>query len=140
MTYKEVQHLVNTALAGEMLSFSELLPHLNYAIDEINANLNTIYPTFEIKAGAHEYTAFADKYIRMVVIPGAAWHFYVNDEEGMQTAPQYQIEFQKGLFFMLRDSIYNTPLEYQADLLQGSTSSEYDPDRGLFVDGSDFQI
>lgn len=125
MKLVDIQHLMNEALAGEMLSFREMLPHLNYAIDEINTNLNTIYPEFKIEEGPQEYNHFDDRYIRMVVIPGAAWHFYVADEEGMQTAPQYQIEFQKGLFFMLRDTVHNIPAQYKAHIHQGSTSSDF---------------
>lgn len=141
MKLVDIQHLMNEALAGELLSFREMLPHLNYALDEINTNLNTIYPEFKIEEGIQEYNHFEDRYIRMVVIPGAAWHFYVADEEGMQTAPQYQIEFQKGLFFMLRDTVHNIPDQYKAHLHQGTTSSEFARgDRGLWIDGSNFQI
>lgn len=141
MLLTTVQKLFNEALAGETLSYKEMLPHLDAAIDDINAKLNTIYPVFSevpYENSESEYSFFPDKYIRMVVIPGAAWHFYVMDEEGLQTAPQYQADFENGKFLMQRDMLYKIPEEFQDDdqqgFIVGDPESDIFGDRGLVVD------
>ena len=141
MLLSQVQKLFNDALAGETLSYKEMLPHLDAAIDEINTKLNTIYPVFSevpYATSESEYNFFPDKYIRMAVIPGAAWHFYVMDEEGLQTAPQYQANFENGKFIMQRDMLYKIPEEYQDDdnngFIVGDPESDIFGDRGLVVD------
>lgn len=141
MLLTQVQKLFNEALAGETLSYKEMLPHLDAAIDGINTKLNTIYPVFSevpYENADSEYAFFPDKYIRLVVIPGAAWHFYVMDEEGLQTAPQYQADFENGKFIMQRDMLYKIPEEYQDDDQQGFVVGDPDNDifgdRGLIVD------
>lgn len=141
MLLSQVQKLFNDALAGETLSYKEMLPHLDAAIDEINTKLNTIYPVFSevpYDTSESEYNFFPDKYIRMAVIPGAAWHFYVMDEEGLQTAPQYQANFENGKFIMQRDMLYKIPEEYQDDdnngFIVGDPESDIFGDRGLVVD------
>jgi hypothetical protein len=141
MLLSQVQKLFNDALAGETLSYKEMLPHLDAAIDEINTRLNTIYPVFSevpYDTSESEYNFFPDKYIRMAVIPGAAWHFYVMDEEGLQTAPQYQANFENGKFIMQRDMLYKIPEEYQDDdnngFIVGDPESDIFGDRGLVVD------
>lgn len=142
MLITQVRKLFNDALAGETLSIMEMLPHLDAAIDSINAKLNTIYPVFSdipnIQLNDAKYDFFPDKYIRMVVIPGAAWHFYVMDEEGLQTAPQYLQDFENGKFIMQRDLLYKIPEEYQDDddqgFIVGDPESDIFGDRGLVVD------
>lgn len=123
MLITNIQKLFNSALAGETLSVKEMLPHLDAAIDGINDKLNTCYPVFselDLTTANAEYSYFPDKYIRTVVIPGAAWHYYVMDEEGLQTAPQYQLDYENGKFIMQRDMLYNIPEEFQADEEAGS--------------------
>ena len=141
MLLTQVQKLFNEALAGETLSYKEMLPHLDAAIDSINTKLNTTYPVFsDVPYGDADsaYAFFPDKYIRMVVIPGAAWHFYVMDEEGLQTAPQYQQDFENGKFIMQRDMLYKIPEEFQDDdhagFVVGDPESDIFGDRGLVVD------
>lgn len=141
MLIVQIQKLFNMALAGETLTIKEMIPHLDAAIDGINDKLNTCYPVFsDIDTTTHdaEYNYFADKYIRTVVIPGAAWHYYVMDEEGLQTAPQYQADYETGKFMMLRDTLYNIPEEYQAESEAGSIIGDETSDifgyRGLVVD------
>ena len=142
MLITQIQKLFNEALAGETLSIKEMLPHLDAAIDGINAKLNTTYPVFSEIENYNDsstvYNYFPDKYIRMVVIPGAAWHFYVMDEEGLQTAPQYQQDFENGKFVMQRDMLYKIPEEYQDDdqqgFIVGDPESDIFGDRGLVVD------
>lgn len=141
MLLTQVQKLFNEALAGETLSYKEMLPHLDAAVDSINTMLNTIYPVFsEVPNTSNDsvYDFFPDKYIRMAVIPGAAWHFYVMDEEGLQTAPQYLQDFENGKFIMQRDMLYKIPEEYQDDdnagFIVGDPESDIFGDRGLVVD------
>jgi hypothetical protein len=126
--------LNNTALVELMA--------LDFAIDEINDSLNSIYPTFsELLAEnpeAKEYAYFPDRYIRRAVISGAAWNYYVVDEEGLQTSLQYQVDFEKGKFIMQRDMLYNIPKEYQAPLSHGyvigDRSNDTVGERGIEVD------
>ena len=141
MLITQIQKLFNEALAGESLSYKEMLPHLDAAIDSINAKLNKTYPVIsDVHAETYDdvYDFFPDKYIRMVVIPGAAWHFYVMDEEGLQTAPQYLQDFENGKFIMQRDMLYKIPEEYQDDdnqgFIVGDPESDIFGDRGLVVD------
>lgn len=138
MLLTDIVKKVNQLLAGEQLTYGELLPHLDYAIDCINQSLGARYPAFsELPAGTTVYNAFDDKYIRSVVGTGAAWRFYVTDEEGINTAAQYQQDFQEALFIMQRDMIYNVPAAYQADVNEGSVIGDVDSatlgDRGLIV-------
>lgn len=141
MLISQIKKLFNEALAGETLSVNEMLPHLDAAIDGINAKLNSTYPVFsEIPTDTYDasYDYFPDKYIRTVVIPGAAWHFYVMDEEGLQTAPQYLQDFETGKFCMQRDMLYKIPEEFQDDdhagFIVGDPESDIFGDRGLVVD------
>ena len=143
MILKGIQRLFNNALAGDTLPLKEQLPHLDAAIDAINTKLNTCYPVFSELNWADtelDYDCFPDQYIRQVVIPYAAWHYYVNDEEGLQTATQYQQDAQTGLFYMQRDLLYDIPQMYQATSAQGAVDGNPDSwvvgDRGLsFFDG-----
>lgn len=141
MLLTDIQKLFNTALAGDTLSITEMLPHLDAAVDGINSTLNTVYPVFsqlDTFSSGVKYDYFPDRFIRTVVIPGAAWHYYVTDEEGLQTAPQYQADFEKGKFIMLRDMLYDIPEEYQAEIEQGSVIANPNNDtlgaRGLICD------
>ena len=141
MLLTKIKKLFNEALAGETLTMSEMLPHLDAAIDAINDKMNTIYPVFsdlDVTAPEAVYAYFPDRYIRTVVIPGAAWHFYVTDEEGAQTAMQYQVDFENGKFTMLRDMLYDIPAQYQANSEQGSIVAPLSNDtlgyRGLVFD------
>ena len=144
MLITKIRESINMALAGEMLSMRELLPHLDYAIDQINETMNTKFPAFsDLAEGAAEYTAIPDKYIRSVIVPGAAWHFYVYDEEGIQSANQYSSIFELAKFTMLRDYSMYVPEEYRAE---STGYAETDPDniqlgdRGLITDVSNFFI
>lgn len=142
MLFTDIQKLMNTQLAGETLTFKEMLPHLDFAIDEINSTLNTTFPTFtevrEDNIDAESYDCFPDKYIRTVVVPGAAWNFYVVDEEGLQTSPQYQTAFEKGKFIMQRDSLYSIPEEYldsyEQGFIEGNPNNDTLGVRGLELD------
>ena len=131
MPIKEIVSRINGKLAGELLNYSELKPYMDSVIDDINTQLNSKYPAFsELEVSATEYTAFPDRYIRQVVIPGAAWYYFVADEEGNPTALQYQADYQKNLWTMFRDMLYGVPPEYQVDTMQGSTTFAQEADGG----------
>ena len=137
MLLTKIASEVNKKLAGEMLTYLELVSFLDSTIDDINSQLNSCYPAFSELDKATEYNHFPDRYIRTVVIPGAAWYFYVADEEGTQTAMQYSTDYNRGLYLMLRDHIFNVPDEYRADSQQGTVDFEFMQEEGLpgiFVD------
>lgn len=128
MQVSAIQSLLNQSLAGEMLSYKQMLVHLNWALDEINATLNSEFPEFT--ADMTEYTAFPDKYIRMCIVPGAAHHFYVVDEEGQTSEYGFAQQFEINKFRMLRDYSHLIPEEYQSDADNGTTESTYEDSKG----------
>lgn len=146
---------INSQLAGELLNISELTVFVDKAIDEINTRLNTAFPVLsdeiakiqEKGSQKFEYNAIPDKYIRTVVVPGAAFKYYTTDEEGAAVAPKYEEEFLKGLFYMERDYLNLVPEKYQESLDQGwirgngiLESDEYNRQGGFTIDGSVFQL
>ena len=106
---------VNAKLAGEQLTFEEMVLFLDETIDDINRELNACYPAFSEVDRSLDYNYFPNKYIRSVVITGAAYKFYVTDEEGIITATQYQYDYLNNLFAMKRDYSASVPEEYLAD-------------------------
>lgn len=129
MQVSNIQSLINQNLAGEMLSYKQQLVHLNWALDEINATLNTVFPEFT--ADMTEYTAIPDRYIRMCLVPGAVHHFYIVDEEGQTGEYNFVQEFETNKFRMLRDYSHQIPDEYLADGDNGTTVSTYEDNEGL---------
>lgn len=120
-----VSHIVqgiNQQLADEQFPYFRLERYMDAVIDDINDELNSSFPTFsELRlkdpegVAPQEYDYFPDKYIRSVVIKGAAYKYYIMDEEGMATAEAYQFEYADALFVMLRDYLDAVPEEYDAD-------------------------
>ena len=99
---------INNQLEGELLTIHELCNVIDKAIDDINTRLNTCFPVLSDvlvitdpdtgnQFPATEYNAIPDNYIRTVVIPGAVFKFYINDEEGAAVAPQGTVLYGKGL-------------------------------------------
>jgi hypothetical protein len=96
---------------------------MDRVIDDINTRLNTVFPTFteykednkELAAELLDYTAIPDKYLRSVVVPGAAYKYYTTDEEGSYAAPKYEEEYRTALFYMERDFSFRVPEQYRAD-------------------------
>ena len=139
---------INTQLDGELLGINDVCDVIDKAIDDINTRLNTRFPVLsdvlaEQGNRATEYTAIPDRYIRTVVIPGAVFKFYINDEEGAAVAPKHEEEYLKGLFYMERDYIALVPEEYQAPDTQGYLPDPmYDDARkgGFSIDSSVFQL
>lgn len=111
---------INNMLAGEQLVYSQLEPYLDEVIDDINRNLNSCFPAFSeiekdiLHIADTNYNFFPERYIREVVCKGAAFKFYIMDEEGSPTAEQYGQDYLTALFYMTRDFIEYVPPEYQA--------------------------
>lgn len=126
MTLDSIVASVNAKLAGEMLTFSQLQVFLDATIDDINADLDAKFPTFsEFENNKDQYPdypnydLFPDRFIRTVVVTGAAYKFYVADEEGIATAPGYAQEYDQARYLMIRDYADQVPEEYDVDNTQG---------------------
>lgn len=141
MRYNAIVSLISKKLADEIVSESEMLSYMDAVIDDINTELNASFPTFsefkeqnsDISGTLLDYTALPDKYIRTVVIPGAAFKFYTTDEEGSYAAPKYEEEYRQGLFYMLRDYSLQVPAEYQASNQGYITLAESENPDGLYI-------
>ena len=144
MKLSKIVTLINKRLAGEMLMLQEIVTFLDSAVDDVNTRLNTRFPVFsDLEDGVDEYTAIPDKYIRTVLVPGAIHKFYVMDEEGSETAPQYLQEYITNLFYMERDYLNLVPAQYQETFEQGLLYLDEDhpiANRGLEIDGGTFSI
>lgn len=116
MLVSDIVSGVNAKLAGETLTYNQLRLFLDETIDDINAALNAKFPVFTGLTDSADYNFFPDKYIRSVVITGAANKFYVTDEEGIMTAQQYSYDYSDRLFIMKRDYSCRVPEEYQEGL------------------------
>lgn len=114
MLIKNIVREVNGMLADELLSLDQMRRHLDRAIDAVNDKLSACYPVFsDLDVTATDYAYFPDNYIRSVVIPGAAYYFYLTDEEGSPTALAYGQMLQNGLYVMMRDYITQVPAIYE---------------------------
>ena len=139
MKYNAIINLISKQLGDELISETEMLGYMDRVIDDINTRLNTTFPTFTDYKEANpdldtynlDYTAIPDKYIRTVVVPGAAFKYYTTDEEGGYSSPKYEEDYNQGLFYMLRDYSYKVPAEYRAD--EQGYIDIYDQDIGLSV-------
>lgn len=121
MTIEKIVQGINTELAGELLTYAELQPFLDQVIDDVNAQLDTKFPAFtdftydNYPDNYPNYNFFPEQYMRNVVVKGAAYKYYVMDEEGIPTAQQYGYNYQDNLFYMLRDYLEDVPDEFKAD-------------------------
>lgn len=123
MLYNKIIELVSKHLADELVSESEMLSYMDRVIDDINNQMSTSFPTFtefkedniSIPATELDYNIFPDKYIRTVVVPGAAFKYYTTDEEGGYASPKYEEDYRQGLFYMLRDYSFSVPEKYRLD-------------------------
>lgn len=121
MKIVDLVRLTNKYLAGEQLVYTSLLPFFDQTIDDINSQLNSTFPSFSSleydvfypETAVYDY--FPDHYVRTVVALGAAYYFYVMDEEGIETATRYESKYAENLFYMVRDYIEQVPELYQAD-------------------------
>lgn len=138
MLITDIVKLINARLAGDMEPFYKLQPHMDEVIDEINNELNSTFPTFSeflISNPNGDYTLFPDQYLRTVVVYGAAYKWYVTDEEGIETAQKYEMKYNEHMFYMVRDFITDVPEEYQADQANGYYDPKPGLERGLWVPG-----
>lgn len=118
MTLTNIVAYVNANLAGELLTYEQLKVHLDSVIDDINGALNSAFPAFsEFNSTDHtsypNYNFFPDKYLRAVVCLGAAFKFYICDEEGAESAKVYAKTYPAELFKMQRDYTDLVPTIYQ---------------------------
>ena len=101
MLVSQIVSLINKRLADELCTPTELMMHMDAVDDDINIKLNSKFPTVSevIMASGGiddpDYNVFPDKYIRTVLVTGAAYKYYVTDEEGNATAQQYGCHEQK---------------------------------------------
>ena len=121
MHINEIVLRVNKNLAGESLEYHEMEPFLDSVIDDINAKLNSRFPVFSEFSRENfpsfypNYNFFPETYIRKVVLMGAAYKFYVADEEGLQAAPMMGYDYQQNLFEMLRDYLDHVPYRFSKE-------------------------
>ena len=137
MDKERIIQRINEQLSGELLTYNQLEPFLDQVIDDINSKLDTTFPSFsEFTQDAYperypNYNFFPDKYIRSVVIIGAAYKWFLVDEEGIPTATQFQYDYEDHLFIMLRDFLEHVPEEFQANSkasVEGLSDVAYKPD------------
>lgn len=107
MNKKNLVAEINKKLNGEMLSFTDLLVHLDKVIGDINDRLHSCFPSFTeaeaLPGYSGDYNFFPEHYITTVVIIGASYRFYETEEEGENVAMTYYGDFQTGLYMMQRD-------------------------------------
>lgn len=119
MRVGQIVNLINKHLADEFCSVAELTNYMDRVIDDINTRLNSKFPTIsDVMAEAGDttdpdYNMFPDKYIRSVLVVGAAYKYYITDEEGNVTAQQYGAEYNQNLFYMERDYSFSIPEIYR---------------------------
>lgn len=140
MEINAILNNVNSLLAGELLTYDEVKVHLDAVVDDINAKLSSKFPAFsEFTAVEYpqypNYNFFPDKFIRNVVCVGAAYKFYLTDEEGALTAESYSYMYKDNLFVMQRDHSIKVPEEFQ-DLEQGFLVDSAGTDNSDFRWGS----
>ena len=123
MQIQVLTELINQQLADEIVTTAMLQVFMDSVIDDINAKLNAKFPTITewltTNSDTSNYTAIPDRYLRSVVVPGAAFKYYVMDEEGTYAAPKYEQQYREALFIMLRDYSMQIPAEYRAEDPQG---------------------
>jgi hypothetical protein len=144
MKLTDIVDRINNKLAGELLSYDELKYHMDDVIDDINAKLNSKFPAFtEFVSGMDsypDYNYFPDKYIRSVVVLGAAAKFYSTDEEGIDSAQGYSRTYATKLFEMQRDYSNQVPEAYQetkAGFLVSAEGTELGAPEVKLWDGED---
>jgi hypothetical protein len=142
MLLQDITKRVNNKLAGETLTYSQMKDHLDSVIDDINSELNSIFPAFsELEDTVIDYNFFPERYIRQVVVSGAAVYFYGTDEEGEMVASQFQADYQRCLFYMIRDYSHLVPEDYRNDDTTGGIDFAVEEEtgvRGVEIDGSNF--
>ena len=132
MRVSQIVQQINRHLGDEFCSVAELTNYMDRVIDDINTRLNSKFPTVgEVIAAAGgttdpDYNVFPDKYIRSVLVVGAAYKYYVTDEEGNITAQQYGADYNQNLFYMERDYSFSIPEIYRESEQGFITNSDAD--------------
>lgn len=125
MEIKKIIDTINRGyIASDYLRYPDCVYLMDMVIDDINAALNSTYPTFSeweefvdnwnemvdkfhlpanLNRSKDVYDAFPDRYIRSVVTVGTAVKFYSRDEEGETVAMDYQNRYAQSIFEMTRD-------------------------------------
>lgn len=140
MLITDIVARINQKLAGERHTYTELKMYMDAVIDDINTRLNSTYPAFsELTLDISNYNYFPDRWIRMVVIPGAAAKYFVTDEEGIDAAPAYAMEYDQNLFLMTRDFFSQVPDIYRTVLESREGTVDFpETEGGLEIDGAYF--
>lgn len=116
MEYYKIVELINKKIPSEQLNYDRLSSFMDEVIDDINAQLGANFPTFsdvesnrfaKVTASEWVYDYIPDRYIRTVVVTGAAAKWYTADEEGIESATTYIRDYNNALFLMLRDFSYD---------------------------------
>lgn len=139
MNYTTIVTLINKKIPSEQLNLDRMLSFMDEVIDDINAQLGAQFPTFtehneNVNNTPNEYTYFPDRYIRTVVVSGAAAKWYTADEEGIETATTYVRDYNNALFLMLRDFSYEflTNPEYERWRVENvGAIPDYSPAAGI---------
>lgn len=114
---------INQLLDGNIQSYTDLVPHLDSAMDDINADLSSVFPVFsDLPTGTLVYEYFPDRYLRECVALGAAYYFYMTDEEGGQPPMGYAQRYAQARFQMIRDYLHLVPVTYHVKYTAGSVS------------------
>lgn len=113
MQVRQIINIVNEKLAGETLGLSELRGFLNDVIYDINSAMSAKFLSFDGLTEDDLYDCFPDNYITSVVTIGAAYKFYITDEEGIDSAQAYGLMYRNNLFYMVRDYSVRIPDEYK---------------------------
>ena len=128
MYIPDIVKLINKKIPSEQLTLERVCVFMDEVIDDINAQLSANFPTFTEYMnvrGSMLYTCIPDRYLRTVVVTGAAAKWYTADEEGIETATTYVRDYNNVLFLMLRDLSYEfltspTYKDYQAPVSAGA--------------------
>lgn len=143
MNYSEIVTLINKKIPSEQLNYDRLSSFMDEVIDDINAQLGADFPTFttvENNRFAHVtnnewvYDYFPDRYIRTVVVTGAAAKWYTVDEEGIESATTYIRDYNNALFLMLRDFSYQFLTDPKYDKYRSDSTGaipDYAPAAGI---------
>lgn len=119
MEINKIVARVNDKLAGELLTYDSMKYLLDAVIDDINDKLEATFPVFTDFTNTYSqypnYNFFPDKYIRTVVVAGAAHKFYNVDEEGVLADPELKLEYTTELFKMERYYVEQVLTLYQKD-------------------------
>lgn len=133
MKLSRIIQKVNSNLAEEMLPISRIKDLCDDVIDNINSKLCSKFPSMSDFCDAHtdtegvidttaDYNYFPDEYIRQVLCKGAAYKYYVVDEEGNIASAMYGYNYRDELFNMERDWIEQVPAEYQDNTKSGAAT------------------